>query len=120
MELNPAGYDDHKYCNPMSTAPKDGTFVWLLIEMLEDDDCSIALLTDDNPSWTIGSNSFAHTEQDEWQVVGWDWCTDEFTDLSRTENGFRLLGWKPCDIPLQPEEVDYQQHLKEKGQQESC
>lgn len=108
------------YSNPLSTAPKDGTFVWLLIELIQDDDCSIGLLDDDTPSWTLGFNQFALSEINEWIVVGWDWCTDEFKDLRETSNSFKILGWKECNRPLHPEEIDYQAYLKEKGEDPSC
>lgn len=64
----------------MATAPTDGTLVRLLVEF---DNHSIEDTNEPNP--TIG-----HCCDGEWNIVGWDWHTDQWT---RGGGGF--LGWLP-------------------------
>lgn len=69
----------------MSTAPRDGTFIRLLVEFDEHQ-----LEDSDEPQHTIGSNSFDNTRVDEWQFVGWRWTHDHFTDGKG-----KPIGWLP-------------------------
>lgn len=74
--------------NPMSTAPRDGSIIRLLVEFenhpLEDHQA---------PQHTIGSNSFDNTGVDEWQFVGWCRTHDHFT-----EGTGKVIGWLPFDV----------------------
>jgi len=73
---------------PMSTAPRDGTVVRLLVQFEEH------LIEDtDEPAWTIGVCNDDLTPEDErtgWQVAGWCWEHDHFTDGKGTP-----VGWLP-------------------------
>jgi len=71
--------------NPMATAPRDGTIIRLLVEFEEHQ-----LEDSEEPQHTIGSNSFDNTGVDEWQLVGWCWTHDHFTDGKG-----KPIGWLP-------------------------
>jgi hypothetical protein len=79
---------------PIETAPKDDTMVWLLISY-EDRDASDHPLTDAAIAWTIGFNGLENTGQDEWKFVGWCWSHDHFTD-----GRGKVLAWKPLGFEL--------------------
>ena len=77
----------------MESAPKDGTILRLLVrstgqfnESFEDSD---------DPFWTIGFNNLSNTQEDAWQIVGWNWEQDAFQDLQ----DFEIIGW----LPMVPE-----------------
>lgn len=83
----------------MATAPRDGTLVRLLVEFTEH-------ATEDSeamPSPTIGANSFDHTGEDLWQLAGWSWEQDCFT-----QGEGEPVGWLPMlDTPhADPAEVE--------------
>lgn len=71
--------------NPMSTAPKNGVIIRLLVEFtehpLEDTDAGV---------WTIGTNSADDNGIDEWQFAGWCWSHDHFT-----QGEGEPIGWLP-------------------------
>lgn len=79
---------------PMDTAPKDGTLLRLLIEF-----SSHAIEDEEGPLATIGVNQKAHTGEDVWQFVGWDWEQDCFTGGLGNP-----VGWLPmlAAAPAQP------------------
>jgi hypothetical protein len=83
----------------MSTAPKDGTLIRLLIE--QDEDTIVAFEDTDGPFWTIGFNNFESTQEDCWQFVGWDWQHDHMCEVPGTP-----IGWSdfssPADAPIAP------------------
>jgi hypothetical protein len=60
---------------PMSTAPKDGTMVRLLVNFSDN-----ATEDTSEPCVTIGANNFDHDGIDEWKFAGWDWQQDCFTE----------------------------------------
>lgn len=59
---------------PMSTAPRDGTMLRLLVRFTEH------ATADAEQAWTIGSNSFDANGDDLWQFAGWCWTHDHFTE----------------------------------------
>lgn len=69
------------------TAPKDGTMVCLLVDYSGD---GAAPLDDAKTGWTIGYNTLVDTGDDEWIMVGWDWCQDCYCQ-GRGE----VIGWAP-------------------------
>lgn len=76
---------------PISSAPKDGTIILLLVEFYEHstDDKDVAV--------TIGSNFFDNNEQDEWEIAGWSWTQDVFCKGHGTP-----IGWWPILTPKIP------------------
>ncbi len=73
---------------PMDTAPRDGTLVRLLVQFEEH------LIEDtDEPAWTIGACNDDLVPDDErtgWQIAGWCWEHDHFTEGKGTP-----VGWLP-------------------------
>ena len=67
--------------------PKDGTMVCLLVDYSGD---GVAPLEDALTAWTIGYNTLADTGEDEWIMVGWDWCHDCYCQGSG-----KIIGWAP-------------------------
>ena len=67
--------------------PKDGTMVCLLVDYSGDGG---APLEDALTAWTIGYNTLADTGEDEWIMVGWDWCHDCYCQGSG-----KIIGWAP-------------------------
>lgn len=66
---------------PIETAPRDGSYLILLVEYSDDEHCNPlydasaeALLP------TIGFNNFENDGEDVWKLCGWDWCQDCFTE----------------------------------------
>lgn len=98
---------------PMSTAPKDGTLVRLLVDF-------DAHPTDDNESDphypTIGANNFENDELDEWLFAGWCWTYDRWTQGEGTP-----VGWMPMLAPIvapattDPEPVRWERMSKMQG-----
>lgn len=79
--------------NPIETAPKDGTMLLLLVQYDRENEKHGSPLEDnawDRPSWTIGVNSLENTGKDEWQIAGWNWEQDCFTEGRGTP-----IGWLP-------------------------
>lgn len=68
----------------MSTAPRDGTMLRLLVEFEEHS------TEDEDQAPTIGANNFDHDGEDEWKFAGWCWSHDHFTQ-GRGEP----VGWLP-------------------------
>jgi len=75
---------------PMESAPKDGTWIKLLIDYSGEDDAR-PLEDSADPGWTLGSNNFDNTEVDEWVFVGWCWQHDCIVE---TRAG-KPIGWAP-------------------------
>lgn len=68
----------------MAGAPRDGRLLRLLVRFDEN-------ATDDAAeAWTIGSNAYEATGEDEWKVAGWCWDHDHFTEGKGTP-----IGWLP-------------------------
>ena len=67
--------------------PKDGMMVCLLVDYSEDGESP---LQDALTAWTIGYNTLADTGEDEWIMVGWDWCHDCYCQGSG-----KIIGWAP-------------------------
>lgn len=75
---------------PMETAPRDGTTLRLLVQFTDN-----ATEYTDGPAWTIGSNSRDNTGDEEWQIAGWCWSHDHYT-----EGKGEPVGWLPMhDVP---------------------
>lgn len=74
----------------IETAPKDGTIVRLLVQFSHDDN-AFSFEDSDEPCWTIGFNNFGNTQEDYWQVVGWNWEQDTFQEAKK----FEIIGWLP-------------------------
>ncbi|HRO03129.1 MAG TPA: hypothetical protein PLS69_05950 [Terricaulis sp.] len=75
-------------CNPIDTAPKDGTLVRLRVDYSGEG--AHALWDTERFGWTIGFNNFQHDEIDAWKFAGWDWAQDEFVEGRGTP-----VGWLP-------------------------
>jgi hypothetical protein len=91
-----AGEGDEPVPLPMESAPKDHTWVRLLVDYSADDNDARPLFDSDKPSWTIGYNGYADTgEDDEWVFVGWDWDQDCIVE---TRAG-KVIGWLPFHPP---------------------
>ncbi|WP_417724606.1 cell division protein ZapB [Salipiger sp.] len=72
---------------PMSSAPKDGTMLRLLVRYDQD---NWFPLEDSAEAWTIGFNALDDTGEDVWQMAGWNWEHDCFT-----AGGGTVIGWLP-------------------------
>lgn len=72
---------------PMSSAPRDGQMLRLVVRFTEHS------IEDGDLAYTIGSNNFGNDEVDEWQFAGWCWAHDHFT----TGKG-EPIGWLPMLI----------------------
>lgn len=73
---------------PMGTAPRDGTMVRLLVQFDEH-----ATEDTEGPAWTIGACNDDNVGDDEhigWQLAGWCWDHDHFTEGKGTP-----VGWLP-------------------------
>lgn len=71
----------------MSTAPRDGTMVRLLVQFTNH---GVNDGFDSGPAWTIGANTYDDSGDDEWFIAGWDWQQDCFT-----AGEGEPLGWLP-------------------------
>src|SRR5690606_942024 len=85
-----ANNTDPVRARPIETAPRDGTIIRLLVEF-EDH----ATEDTEGPAWTIGHNSRDNTGDDEWQLAGWCWNHDHYT-----EGRGKPVGWLPMVDPL--------------------
>lgn len=74
---------------PIATAPLDGTLVLLLIET-DNGIKDHALEDTTDPTPTIGFNSLANTQVDKWDIAGWNWSQDVFT-----EGRGKPIAWAP-------------------------
>ena len=69
---------------PIASAPRDGTLLLLLCRESDEERAGTEYNT--NPVegeelWrTIGLNSLENTGVDEWQMAGWCWSHDHFTE----------------------------------------
>lgn len=77
----------------MAAAPRDGTMLRLLIAYDPNELESHALADSEEPSWTIGFNSYGDTGEDRWQFVGWDWSQDRFRD-----GHGKVIAWLPFHL----------------------
>lgn len=82
---------------PIETAPKDGTLIFLLVAQDESEGS-------DHPTEnalvfrTIGMNNFDHDGEDVWRFAGWCWAHDHWVEGSGTP-----INWQPLpDPPKQP------------------
>lgn len=83
---------------PMETAPKDGTWIKLLIDYSAAGLDACPLEDSAEPGWTLGSNNFENTEVDEWSWMGWDWSHD----CIRETRAGKPIGWAPFSVDLVP------------------
>ncbi len=81
---------------PMSTAPRDGTMVRLLVQFTEN---GVNDGFDSGPAWTIGANTYDDSGDDEWYIAGWNWQQDCFT-----AGEGEPLGWLPMLSAPAPDE----------------
>ena len=85
------------YFLPIETAPKDHTWVRLLVDYSGEGAIDYPLFDSDKPSWTLGYCGDDHTgEKEGWVFVGWDWDQDEIVE---TRQG-KPIGW----LPFAPED----------------
>lgn len=77
---------------PINTAPRDGRLLRLLVDWSGEG--SRHPIADAAQGWTIGFNNRDNVEEDEWQIAGWCWSHDHFT-----EGRGRVIGW----LPFHPE-----------------
>lgn len=98
---------------PMETAPKDHTWVRLLVDYSAADLDARPLEDSASPSWTIGSNGEDHTGVPGWTFVGWNWSQDCIVE---TTAGVPI-GWLPfhheSDEDLRDQIVRLEIRLKE-------
>lgn len=87
--------------NPMTTAPKDGTMLRLLVDYGENGGPSFEDTSD--LCWTIGVNYLQYTGIDEWQMAGWSWCQDVFCNTTNN-HGYTPIGWLPFEPEPEPEQ----------------
>lgn len=73
----------------MQHAPRDGTMLCLLVDY-SGDEAAGPLEDTAEAAWTIGFNSLSNTGEDRWQLAGWCWSHDHFTD-----GHGKPIGWAP-------------------------
>jgi hypothetical protein len=90
--VHPSGWQ------PIETAPKDGTIIFLLVwqDLFA---VSSSNPTEDEISFrTIGHNNYDHDGIDCWQFAGWNWEQDCYTEARG-----KPIHWQPLpDPPEQP------------------
>jgi len=91
----------------ISTAPKDGTMLRLLVDFDPDDDYNgyVRGYEDkEGPDWVSGC-SFRdnHDDGPEWVIIGWNWGHDCFVELDETRN-VKVLEWRYFN-PKQEENI---------------
>lgn len=74
---------------PVETAPTDGTLLRLLVEH---EDHGHPLEDSDRPTPTIGFNNHDNDGEHTWQMAGWCWSHDHFT-----EGRGEVVGWLPFE-----------------------
>lgn len=74
---------------PLSTAPKDGTLLELVVDYTD----GHHPLHDALIAPTIGFNDLDNTGEDEWRFAGWCWCNDHFT-----QGEGKVIAWRPARI----------------------
>ena len=77
---------------PITTAPRDGTLVLLLVDFEEN-----SLEDTPNSVRTIGHNNFDHDHENLWQFAGWCWTHDCYTQGVGVPTG-----WLPFTALAQP------------------
>lgn len=73
--------------NDISTAPKNGTIVQLLVVFDTND-----VEDEAGPHWTIGCNCEDNTGDSRWYIAGWCWTHDVFSGAEGTPIGWLPLG----------------------------
>ena len=95
-QKKPEAEMDKSSVQSIETAPKNGQLISLLV------DHTVAPtwtpFEDENIGWTIGFNSYEHTGDDLWEIVGWDWQQDEYANGTG-----KILGWRPFDTVVPSE-----------------
>lgn len=84
------GLEPINHALPMATAPRDGTTLRLLVDYRAED--AHHALVDDAEGWTIGHNNYDNDGEDRWQLAGWCWSQDHYT-----EGHGKPLGWLPFE-----------------------
>jgi hypothetical protein len=80
---------------PIETAPKDGTLLWLEVEYDHVDLHAHPLaLTEGGLATTIGHNNVAHDGDDVWHLAGWCWSQDRYTEGKGSPTH-----WQPLPSP---------------------
>lgn len=87
VAVNETAKADPVQALPMNTAPRDGTMLRLLVQFEAEGNP-----TEDTifPAWTIGHNDRDNTGDEEWQIAGWCWSHDHYT-----EGKGEPVGWLP-------------------------
>lgn len=80
---------------PIETAPRNGQLLRLLVDYTVKG--SQHPLADAEQAWTVGFNNLDADGRDEWQIAGWCWSHDHFT-----EGNGHVIGW----LPFHPEAED--------------
>lgn len=79
---------------PIATAPTDGTPLLLFVVASDGDDTNDNPTEDDDGWRTIGWNNCDNDGEDVWQMAGWCWSHDHFT-----EGRGRPTHWMPLPKP---------------------
>src|ERR1700722_173065 len=83
--------------HPIASAPRDGTLLLLLVEnALEELNCHP--LEDSVLSRTVGFNNFDLDGEDKWQMAGWAWENDHFTEGHGTPKKWMLFPAAPGSV----------------------
>ncbi|MDP3407255.1 hypothetical protein [Bosea sp. (in: a-proteobacteria)] len=99
IEISPSGLKPR----PMDSAPKDHTWVRLLVDYSCVEFDARPIEDSAEPSWTIGYNGEDHTGEPGWTWMGWDWSHDR---IVQTRAGVPI-GWLPFhgEVAIQPDFV---------------
>jgi hypothetical protein len=84
--------------SPTNTAPKDGTFLRLLVAPQRE--AFTAFEDSLEPYETIGFNNLRNTGEDRWEFAGWDWSQDCFISGHGD-----VVGWLPFSPAPAPSEL---------------
>lgn len=90
----------------MSTAPRDGTMLRLLVEFEEHS------TEDADEAPTIGANNFDNDGVDEWKFSGWCWTHDHFTEGRGVPVGWLPMldepsAEQPAPVAVDTERLDF-------------